>query len=235
MAFKNFKSALKKIKKLSSKDKAAETKAHSARMCEMQRYVDSSAEKRKEFLRVLKEEHCKDYPKTLLEKGVIVYAEYLETVDIISKDLIREGIEHKIITSNTSQKNRGEISDWFMEDSSNRVVLFSSAGGESIALHSTNEIILYDIPKGSGPFNQVIGRIINEYGNYKEFYIHFITVTETLDEYKQVLLSSRKELETELLEADVIPLNTVKSWDSQVLKKIKNRMLWKLGVRKRKP
>jgi len=235
MAFNKFKKAVAKIKKMTPAEKSKETKAHSARMREMQRHVNMSPEKRNKLIKVIKTEKCQDCDKILLDKGVIVFIDLLDVVDILSEDFNKAGIEHKIITSNTSQKNRGVISDWFMEDPHNRVVLLSLAGGESIALHSTNEIILYDIPQGSGPFNQIIGRVINEWGAYQKFYIRFITVLDTLDEYKQILLSSRKELEVELLEADVIPIKgKVKSFDSEVLKKIKNRMLWKLGKRKRK-
>lgn len=230
-----FKKALKKVdvNRKTSAEKAKETKQHSVRMCEMQEYVDLSNEKRTLLIDVIKNTKCIDCDKTILEKGVIVFIRLLKVVDKISEDLTKNNIEHKIITSKTSQKERTNICNWFMENSSNNVLLISEAGSESVNVNSTNELILYDVPNGSGKFNQTIGRICRMFGKYNEFNIHYITVEETLDEYKQVLLSSKKELEEELLSCDTIKLAGIKSFDADVLKKIKNKMLWKLGKRKK--
>ena len=123
-----------------------------------------------------------------------------------------------------------------MEDPSKSVVLFSQAGGESIDLNSTNELILYNTPRGPGKFAQTIGRICRGFGDYNSFNIREVVVDETLDEYEQILLSSKKELEKTILEADTIPLkHNVDSFDLDVLKKIRATMLWKIGKRKRKP
>lgn len=235
--FNAFKRALGKLDqhKKTPQEKANETKQHSIRMCEMQDYVDKSLEKRNLLFETINKK-SNDSELTILQKGVIVYVKLLEVVDIISNDLTSKGIDNRVITSKQSQKKRTEISEWFMKDPSNKVVIISSAGAESLNLNATNEIILYDIPDGSGKFNQTIGRICRMFGLYDEFNIHFIIVEETLDEYKPIALSSKKELEEELLSADVIPLKSeARSFDAQVLKKIKNNMLWKLGKKKRKP
>ena len=123
-----------------------------------------------------------------------------------------------------------------MEDPSNTVVLFSAAGSESIDLNAAADLILYNIPKGPKNFSQTIGRICRGFGKFNEFHIHEIIVEDTLDEYKQVLLSSKREMEKTLLNSDTIPLKqNVGSFDAEVLKKVRNGMLWKLGKRKRKP
>ena len=118
----------------------------------------------------------------------------------------------------------------------NTVVLFSQAGGESIDLNSTNELILYNTPRGPGKFSQTIGRICRGFGEYTSFNIREVVVDETLDEYKQILLSSKREVEKTILNSDTIPLRkNVDSFDLDVLKKIRATMLWKIGKRKRKP
>lgn len=235
--YKVFKRALKKVdaNRKTSAEKARDTKQHSIRMCEMQRHVNMSKEKRTLLLDVIKNTKCTDCDKTILQKGVIVFIRLIEVIEQISEDLTKEGIQNKIINSKTSSKERLAICDWFMKDPNNKVVLLGEAGAESISVNATNEIILYDIPNGSGKFNQTIGRICRMFGEYDEFFIHYITVEETLDEYKKILLSSKKELEEEILGSDTIELSQVKSFDADVLKKIKNQMLWKLGKRKKKP
>lgn len=68
------------------KDKAEETKAHSARMIDMQRHVDMSLEKRKLLIETLNSK-CIDKDKTLLEKGVLVYVKLLDVIEAIREDL----------------------------------------------------------------------------------------------------------------------------------------------------
>ena len=74
-------------------------------------------------------------------------------------------------------------------------MLISQAAGESLNLNGTNEIILYDLPKGPGKFNQTIGRIARCFSKFEEqersFYIHYVIVDDTLDVYKPILLSSK--------------------------------------------
>ena len=90
---------------------------------------------------------------------------------------------------------------------------------------------MYDLPKGPGKFNQTIGRIARCFSKFEEqgrsFYIHYVIVDETLDEYKPILLSSKKELEEEILHADTIDLKEVKSYDGMMLKYIRQEKLWK--------
>lgn len=216
-------------------DKKEETRLHVQRLADMQKYVDLSKEKMDLLTKIIIEEKD-DNGKLLLDKGVIVYIELLDVVQAISNHFTQLGIEHLIITSKTTQKKREEISNEFMDDPYRKVVLFSQAGGESIDLNSTNELILYNTPRGPGKFSQTIGRICRGFGEFHSFNIREVVVDETLDEYKQVLLSSKREIERTILDSDTIPLRkNVDSFDLDVLKKQRAIMLWKLGKRKRKP
>ena len=216
-------------------DKKEETRLHVQRLADMQKYVDTSKEKIDLLSKIILEE-TDDNGVKLIDKGVIVYIELLDVVDAISKHLDFLGVNHLIITSKTTQKNREAISNQFMACPKNTVVLFSQAGGESIDLNSTNELILYNTPRGPGKFSQTIGRICRGFGEYTSFNIREVVVDETLDEYKQILLSSKREVEKTILNSDTIPLRkNVDSFDLDVLKKIRATMLWKIGKRKRKP
>ena len=199
------------------------------------RCVDASPEKIKLLTDIILHE-VDDNGVKLIDKGVIVYIFLLETVAVIEEHLNKLGIKTLKITPKTTQKRREAVSAEFMEDPHRKVVLFSQAGGESIDLNSTNELILYNTPRGPGKFSQTIGRICRGFGEYTSFNIREVVVDETLDEYEQVLLSSKREVERTILNSDTIPLRkNVDSFDLDVLKKMRAVMLWKLGKKKRKP
>lgn len=213
------------------KERAEETKKHSARLAEMQRYVNMSDEKRRLLLDLVFNGKSSDSNETLLEKGVIIYIEYLDVIAQVAEDFKSKGVDCFVIQGSTKEKDRGLISDEFKANPNSKVVLISQAAGESLNLNGTNEIILYDLPKGPGKFNQTIGRIARCFSKFEEqgrsFYIHYVIVDETLDEYKPILLSSKKELEEEILHADTIDLKEVKSYDGMMLKYIRQEKLWK--------
>ena len=223
--------------KKSYEEKAAETRQHSARLADMQQYVDMSTEKRILLLDLILNGKSSDSNESLLKKGVIVYIKFLAVIDRISEDLKLAGIDHLIITGKTSDKKRGEVALEFKGNPDSKVVLISQAAGESLNLNATNEIILYDLPDGPGKFGQTIGRIARSFSKFeregRSFYIHQIIVDDTLDEYKPILLSAKKELEEEILHADSIPLKGEGSFNSFMLKEIRKKMLWKSKGSKR--
>ena len=213
------------------KERAVETKAHSARLVDMQRYVDLSKEKRSLLLNIIKNGKSSDSNESLLEKGVIVYIEYLDVIAQIAKDLAKIGVDCYVIQGSTKEKDRGLISEDFKSNPDSKVVLISQAAGESLNLNGTNEIILYDLPKGPGKFNQTIGRIARCFSRFEDegrsFYIHYVIVDNTLDVYKPILLSSKKQLEEDILQADTIDLKEMGSFDAMLLKEIRKELLWK--------
>lgn len=212
-------------------EKAQETKAFSARMVDMQRYVDLSEEKRNLLLDLVLNGKSSDTDETLLDKGVIIYIKFLEVIDQVAEDFRSRGIDVFIIQGKTSEKGRKEISKEFRGDPKSKVVLISRAAGESLNLQATNEIFLYDLPDGPGAYGQVIGRICRSFSKFenegRSFYIHYVIVDDTLDVYKPVLLSSKKQLEEDILHADTISLKGQGSFDGMLLKKLRKDLLWK--------
>ena len=221
-----FKQAVGKVK--SAAEKREETKMHITRMAEMQQYVDNSEEKINLLFDTL---HTKaqDCDKTILEKGVVTFIYYVDILQTIKERLEDAGIKVLVVNAKSTPKQRLAVSEEFMKDPSNTVCLISTAGSESVDLNSTNEIILYDIPDGIRKYTQTIGRIVRGFGDFEEFYIHFIMVDETLDEYKPVLLSSRREMGLELLGEDNIPLKETGSFNATILKNVRKKKLWKIA------
>lgn len=212
-------------------EKAQETKQYSARLAEMQRYVDMSEEKRELLLDLVLNGKSSDSEEKLLDKGVIIYIQFLDVIAQIEQDFKDKGIEVLVIQGSTKDKKRGEIAKEFRGDPKSKVVLISNAAGESLNLQATNEIFLYDIPPGVGKFNQTVGRIARSFSKFenegRSFYIHYVIVEDTLDVYKPILLSSKKQLEEEILHADTINLKGIGSFDNEILKKVRKDLLWK--------
>lgn len=227
--------ALEKINKnktKTSKDKAKETRLYIQRLGDMQLFIDKSSVKRKLLWKTIIKKDNDNIP--LIKKGLIIYIERLEVLEIIKTDLEKKNIECKYVTSKVPQKERGQICKWFKDNPSNKVVLISACGGESLNLNATNEMILYNVPKGAGKFTQLIGRVDRSFGAFHEFNIKFIIIKNSIDEYMQILLSSKKELELEILTQDVIPIKEVTSFDYKILQKIRKDLLWKETKRKNK-
>lgn len=231
--------ACKKVEenKKSYQERAQETKQHSARLVEMQRYVDMSGEKRALLYGLIVNGKSSDSDETLLQKGVIVYIKFLDVIAKVAEDLKLMGIDCYVIQGSTEEDKRGQIASKFKGDPNSKVVLISNAAGESLNLNGTNELILYDTPDGPGKFGQISGRVIRSFSKFEEagrsFYLHYIICDETLDEYKPILLSSKKELEEDILHADTINLKETGSFNMLLLKEVRKQLLWKTKKRKK--
>ena len=203
------------------KSKAAETRAHSARLVDMQRYVDMHPLKRKMLIDVLNSP-ASDCDLKIYQKGALVFTRLLEVADQLKKDIEEAGFTCYMITSAQNQKQRAKVVEEFKADPTNKIIIISEAGGESVSLQKTNEIIMYNVPRGPGKWTQTLGRVARMFSKYEGFNVHFITVEDSIDEYSQILLSAKKELEEEILSADTIPLKGEKSFNQMVLKKVRH-------------
>lgn len=237
--------ACKKVdeNKKSYQEKAAETRQHSARLADMQRYVDMSEEKRALLLDLILNGKCPDDPnESILHRGAIIYASFLDVIDVLSKDFTKAGIDHFVITGKTTIEKRSEVSKNFKENPENSVVFISPACSESLNLNGSNILVMYSVGgsgiSSPGKYMQLLGRICRGFNprfSDSSFYIYRCIVDNTCDVYSGVLLSSRKELEEEILHADTIPLkDNIGSYNNYVLKEIRKELLWKTKKKKNK-
>jgi len=220
--FNNFKKAKKIVDENKSQTKASSTREKYKSIANMQAYIDKSVEKRTLLLNTIKYTVT---DKNILEKGVVIYIKLLEVIKLIEEDFKKEGIVFETITGSVTALKRMKIVDWFNKDCSNKVLFISDAGGESINIKKTNEIILYNIPDGPRKNTQTIGRV--DRGEFDEVNVHLIQIENSIDEYLSILISSKKQLENELLHYDSIPLKDVSSFNSDILRAIRKRKLWK--------
>lgn len=194
---------------------------HSSRMIKLQHFLDSTPSKR-EMLRKLVEK--------LRSKGVIIYSDYLESVDIIKETLSGIGVDIRHITGALNAKARKEVRNWFRAGAENKVLIITRAGGASLNLQSTNNLIFYDIPFSVGNFIQVVGRVARYFSAFKHYNIFFLVLKETLDDYKFSYVSSRKELIEDVLQNKCLPQGELESYNADLLQQIRSRTLWKREV-----
>jgi len=231
----NLKKALEIISQNKEKAKKNTKKDNYAiRLPAMQAYLDATKEKQQEFLRVVKNEVDGESGVRILEKGLVVYVRLIETIKALGNLIEAEKIDYKMITGSTSAKKRGEVEDWFHDNPKNKIVFISDAGGASLNLNPTNELIMYTIPTSYRKFKQVIGRIARGFGIYTKFNIRMIMIKDTLDEYNKELIGSKSSIENELLSCDSIPITENRKYNLDVFRKVRKSLLWRQKKNKKK-
>lgn len=191
---------------------------HSARMIKLQHYLDECATKKKILYKLA---------SALKSQGMIIYSDYLDTVDIIEETLKPLGVEIRSISGKLNAKSRKEVRNWFRSGAENKVLIITRAGGASLNLQSTNNLIFYDIPFSVGNFIQVVGRVARFFSKFKHYNIFFPVILNTLDEYKFNYVSSRKDIIEDVLQNKCLPQGELDSYNADLLQSMRSRTLWK--------
>lgn len=191
---------------------------HSTRMIKLQYYLDELDSKKTLF---------RELVLKLKSKGVIIYADFHHTVDLIEEILAEvPGIEVKSITGKKNSKARKEVRDWFRKGAENKVLIITKAGGASLNLQATNNLIFYNIPFSVGNFIQVVGRVARYFSAFKHYNIFFPVVAGTLDDYKFSYVSSQKDLISNVLQNDCLPTGELEDYDANLLQEMRRTTLW---------
>ncbi len=202
------------------KEDKSKTKMHAARLPGLQKIVDQCPEKKNKLLELV------DKYKS---GGCIVYVNYIDIVDQIKELFDENDIDYQFIIGDVSRNERKKVKKWFTEDSSNKVLIISSAGGQSLNLQATNTLIFYDTPFGFGAFSQTRGRVVRMFSDHKNFNIIFLCVKDSIDIYKYYLISSYQNVVTTVLTSDVdsVPSTEFDSFESRLIKPLRDSLLWK--------
>lgn len=125
-------------------------------------------------------------------KAVIFYSCTKRQVFRIKTLLEMKGIGNRvmIITGDTSQKQRSRIADEF---SLGDILLVTGAGGESLNLQISQDIIMYNLNFKVGEIIQVIGRIVRMDSTYDHMNIYVIQANGTIDEYKRLYFQANSD------------------------------------------
>lgn len=88
----------------------------------------------------------------------IIYSKYVTVIDVIAKELTKQGIEFGRVTGNETLSAREAARLRFQNSPTFNVILITDAGGEALDLQAARNIVFVDLPWSYGNFLQVIGR-----------------------------------------------------------------------------
>lgn len=205
-------------RKLNEETGEKEDKEFSARLLDAQYVLNNSRAKQDCLLEVLKE---------TIDKGVLIYCSYYNTVDIVKNILIKHHIPYKEISGRTSDTQCKNSMDWFNGNPKGKAVILTEAGAQSINLQSTDSIIYYDIPTIPKTFIQSFGRISRIGSKYSEFNCYIIMSEGTVDEYRYEYLGSNHET-IQFIQGNpnFLPSGELKSFNTTLLKRLRDKFLW---------
>lgn len=203
---------------LDSEDEDDEVKTWSARLVDLQKIVNASEEKQELLLRSL---------VNTIRDGVIIYCSYHHTVEIVEKLLNKHKIQYKVISGKIGAKKRKEFKEWFIDDTKNKVMIITAAGSQSLNLQATNNFIFYDIPFSIGAYAQAMGRIVRIFSEHTEFNIYYIVVKESIDQYKYDYVSANRDLLSKIYNNEGVHKGALPSFNTEILKKLRKKLLWK--------
>lgn len=195
-----------------------EAKTFSARLVDLQYIVDEDPAKIEKFISLVREN---------LSTGMIVFCAYHRSIGVIKDILKREKISHREITGKNTTRARKLAKDWFNEDPRGKVLILSKAGGQSLNLQSCPTFIFYETPQNPASLLQALGRIVRIGSAYDEFFIHFVIVEDTVDQYKYDYVSQNKEVFEKVMNNKTLPSsNALSGYNTFVIDKLKRKYLW---------
>ncbi|MFD3001938.1 DEAD/DEAH box helicase [Pontibacter toksunensis] len=142
---------------------------------------------------------------------VLVFSQFVTMLDLIKKELVKEGIKHAYLTGGT--RDRGEVVRKFQEDEQTRVFLVSlKAGGTGLNLTAADYVFLVDPWWNPAVENQAIDRCYR-IGQKKNVIAVRLICPDTVEEKIMLLQQSKAKLATDLISANEPVFKTLKKQD----------------------
>lgn len=133
---------------------------------------------------------------------VVVFSQYLKMLEMISRHLDGESVDHVRLEGSTAAKRRGELIRRFNEDPSCRVFLGSlRAGGTGIDLVGGSVVIHYDRWWNAAREDQATDRV-HRMGQKKVVQVFKLVTEGTLEEKIARMIESKRDLLDEVVQED---------------------------------
>ena len=194
---------------------------HSSIMPKLQRLVDKSKEKKLLLKKAI--ERCR-------ENGLIVYTRTRKAnmLEYIQSILEESGMEIKTICGSTKLKDREAVLKWgFSESFKNKALIITDAGGQSLNLFFTNNLLFWEIPMGIGKFLQVKGRIGRMFSKWDHYNFYFLLIKNTIDEYWYLRFTSHKDTLNSTADDSAIPVSKMNDYNENKLKRLRDNKVWR--------
>lgn len=188
------------------------------RLLHLQYLVNKSLAKRQKLYQLA---------NTIKERGFVLYIQYYESLAQVQEVLsyIPE-LQVRTYTGNDSDDDRDNNKKWFQSDPKNKCLIISRAGGASLNLQVTNQLIFYDLADGFGQMSQISGRVTRLFSSYKTFHIHFILSEHTIDQYKYMCFLMYDSIIRALLNNKMIALEKPINYNNDMKAQMRKDWCW---------
>lgn len=167
-------------------------------------------------------------------ESTLIYFEYIDTLEYAEKLLLQnqEMLGFKKIYKMTGAEKEEQRAKIESNLGLKEIILCSQAASQSRNLQRANNIILMNCPFSCGRLVQVLGRICRQDTTYDTQNVYFLSVNNTIDEYKIELFKKRIGLIKSLLGTESI--GTLENYECNYLdvdysdtKELKRNLLWR--------
>ena len=139
---------------------------------------------------------------------MLVFSQFTSMLDLIEKDLAREGISYYIITGATPKQKRTELVKAFNEGDVPVFLISLKAGGTGLNLVGADIVIHYDPWWNLAVQNQATDRA-HRIGQTKVVSVYKLIVKDTIEEKIVKLQETKKNLADEILSGDHTSLSAL--------------------------
>jgi len=152
------------------------------RLLDAERYRDTGSAKREHLLSMLRE---------LVEEGrvILVFSQFRRMLEWISGDLIQAGIEHRMLTGRT--RDRQTVIDAFQQGSGQVFLISLKAGGTGLNLTRADTVIHYDPWWNDAAESQATDRAYR-IGQTQPVFVYRLLAEDTVEERVHALQSHKR-------------------------------------------
>ena len=162
--------------------------------------------------------------------GFVLYVPFYESLAQVQEVLsyIPE-LQVRTYSGKDTDDDRDENKKWFQNDSKNKCLIITAAGGASLNLQSTNQMIFYGLGNGFGAMSQAIGRVVRLFSTFKTFHIHFILGEHTVDMYKHYCFLMYDSIVRALMNNKMITLEKPINFNNDMKAQMRRDWCWLSG------
>lgn len=188
------------------------------RLLQLQYTVDKSLAKRQKLYQVA---------NAIKHMGFVLYVPFYESLEQVQEVLsyIPE-LDVRTYSGKDNDDERDKNKAWFQNDPINKCLIITRAGGASLNLQVTNQMIFYGLPDGFGSMSQAIGRVVRLFSTFKTFHIHFILGEHTVDWYKYICFLMYDEIVKALMNNKMIKLEKPISYNNDMKAELRRDWCW---------
>ena len=202
-----------------AREDAGEFVPFATRLLDLQYLVDKSLLKRQKLYQVA---------NAIKELGFVLYVPYYESLAQVEEVLkCVPDLDYRTYTGKDDDDDRSENKMWFKDSSKNKCLIISSAGGASLNLQTTNQMIFYGLGNGFGSMSQAMGRVIRWFSTFKRFHIHFILGNHSVDRYKYNCFLMYDGIMRRLMNNKLIQTDKPIDFNMQIKSEMRKDMCWR--------